>query len=459
MMTRANPVVVCATDFSPEAESALRWATALAGRERAELDLVHVVPPPSRSLDALATDVATFEADHLADVSRRLTGLLSSVSAAGLTVNAHVLVGEAHTEIVAHAQRSGARMIVLGACGRPVLERWLLGSVAERTIRAARCPVAVVPREPPDRVWFPDRTLKALVALEGNEGHDVIAFTGELRRRTPCDVTFLHLYWPPEEYERLGLRGARNMAEPDPDVVRDLEPKLRTQIGVLPGRGHLSVRIQPAWGSPAANIRLAVERADCDVLVVGAHQRHGLARVLSGSVAEQLARRPGAVPLVCVPASPTDREQPRKPVLPRFLTVLAPTDLSAVGNAAVPHAYALLRATGGVVELLHVHEHGIPNPAYAYEPPGQLSPAERAKLERDLWALIPAEADALGITTHVSVVDGGKAGEAILQAAERLAADAISIGSHGRGGVARAVMGSVADDVVRRARRPVLVVR
>jgi nucleotide-binding universal stress UspA family protein len=71
---------------------------------------------------------------------------------------------------------------------------------------------------------------------------------------------------------------------------------------------------------------------------------------------------------------------------------------------------------------------------------------------------VPKNAEELGITTHVSVVDGGHVGEAIVQAAERLHADAITLGSHGRAGVGRALVGSVAETVMRHARRPVLVV-
>jgi nucleotide-binding universal stress UspA family protein len=64
----------------------------------------------------------------------------------------------------------------------------------------------------------------------------------------------------------------------------------------------------------------------------------------------------------------------------------------------------------------------------------------------------------LGISTHVTVIDGGKAAEAIGQAAERLVVDAIVLASHGRGGAARSLLGSVSHAVVRRARHPVLVV-
>jgi nucleotide-binding universal stress UspA family protein len=146
--------------------------------------------------------------------------------------------------------------------------------------------------------------------------------------------------------------------------------------------------------------------------------------------------------------------------VPAFHTVLAPTDLSPAGNRAVPFAYALLRERGGVVELCHVHERALPNPPYAYDDPrARLLPRERAALEEQLRALIPADAERFGITTHLSVIEGGQAATAIVQAAERLDVDAVSLGSHGRGGLARAVRGSVTDEVARHARQPVLVVR
>jgi nucleotide-binding universal stress UspA family protein len=100
----------------------------------------------------------------------------------------------------------------------------------------------------------------------------------------------------------------------------------------------------------------------------------------------------------------------------------------------------------------------VPIPGYVYDLPDQLTAAERAGLEKQLRALVPAEAEAMGVTTHVSIIDGGRAAETIVAAAERLNVDAVSLGSHGRGGIARALLGSVAEAVVRSARRPVLIV-
>src|SRR5262249_17999193 len=161
-------------------------------------------------------------------------------------------------------------------------------------------------------------------------------------------ATFLHLYWPVEEFERLGLPGPRDPLAVDADVVKNLEPRLHALVDALPGEGRVELDIEPAFGAPATNLTLAAEGHPYDLLIVGSPQRHGLARVVRGSVAQSLAHQASRIPVVCVPIA---SHAPAATGLPRILTVLAPTDLSGIGNAAVPHAYALLRGTGGVVEL------------------------------------------------------------------------------------------------------------
>jgi nucleotide-binding universal stress UspA family protein len=272
----------------------------------------------------------------------------------------------------------------------------------------------------------------------------------------PCDVTFLRLYWAAEEYLRLGLTGARELAAPDPAVVSDLGRALRMQVGVLPGIGKTHYAVEPAWGDPAFRIFAGAIDHDADLIVMGSESRHGWARLSHAPVASHVARDVLEVPVVFVPPAAT---QPCQAEVPRIFTVLAPTDLSATGSAAVPFAYTLAAAHGGVVELCHVHERALADPPYAYDrSAGQLSAEERTRLEAALRALVPSDAERLGITTHVTVIDGGKAAQAIVQAGERFVADAIVVGSHGKGGALRSLLGSVSHDVVRQARRPVLVV-
>jgi nucleotide-binding universal stress UspA family protein len=454
-----NDLIVCASDFSPHADAALAWAAGLARRAGAHIDLVHVARAYYEDSRVLVFEGVLVDAENVQAASARLREQAESASRAlGVSIRPHVLRGEPHEKILEHARSEEARLVVLGTCGLASVERWMLGSVAERTVRAADRPVVLVPRrqEPNPFVEGAPRAPRVLAGLGEHDDLGVRRFVSELRRDGACDVAWTHLYWPLVEYARLGLRGPRDPVAADPEVVASLEPALRKRIEGLPGRGEVTLDVRPAWGDTTANLLVAAEDHGADLVVVGVEHRRGLAHALSKPVAERLALESRYVPIACVPAE----RGAAAAEIPTVRTVLAVTDFSELGNAAIPHAYGLLRGRGGVVELCTVHERALPSPAYAYEVPAwQLSDLERAAIVKDLRALVPPEAASLGVATHLSVVDGGKAAEAIVQASERLDVDAICLGSHGRGGLARTVLGSVAAEVVHRARRPVLVVR
>ena len=87
-----------------------------------------------------------------------------------------------------------------------------------------------------------------------------------------------------------------------------------------------------------------------------------------------------------------------------------------------------------------------------------LSVQERETIEAKLRSQVPAEAAEHGIGTYVSVLEGQSVAGEILQAAERLDVDAIALASHGRTGIGRFLLGSVAEEVARKSSRPLLIV-
>jgi nucleotide-binding universal stress UspA family protein len=450
--------IVCATDFTHRSQAAAQVAVDLARRAGGSVELAHVMKPGTIDVLALAADAVVLEEEVRADIEARLAAECDRLSTAAVPVTFHVGEGDAEAAVLARGREVRADLIVTGTHGRSALRRLLLGSVGEEIARRADRPILVVP---PGVEGLGssgrDKRLRVMVALDGESATaGAVAFVSALRGRGPCDVTFLRLYWAPEQYMRLGLTGPRDIFGPDPAVVTDLERALRLQIGVLPGAGATAFVIEPVWGSPATKIlELASARGD-DLVIVGAESRHGAARLLHPAVAEQIAHDATRVPVLFIP--PGDAEA-RTPAAPPILTVLAPTDLSPVGNRAIPYAYNALAGHGGVVELCHVHERALASPAYAFEQSeGQLTDIERARIEAELRALAPQDARERGITTHVSVIDGGRAADAILQAAERLVVDEIVLASHGRGGAARSLLGSVSRAVAEKSRRPVLIV-
>ena len=451
--------IVCATDFTPRGQAAAQVAVDLARRTGGWVELVHVMKPGTVDVLALAADAVVLEAEVRAEVEARLARECDLLSTADIPVTFHVCEGDVETSVHHRAREIAADLVVAGTHGRSALRRFLLGSVGEGLARASDRPILVVPPgvEGLGSERLAPQSLSVTVAVDGRTtGGGVLSFVRELRGHVACDVTFLRLYWAMEEFQRLGLTGPRDLFEPDAEVVADLERALRLEVGALPGTGRTSFVVKPAWGEPSAQILDFARGRSDDLLIVGAESRHGVNRISHPAVAERIAHEASRVPVVFVPAS---EQQVLETATPAIFTVLAPTDLSPAANRAVPYAYAMLSAHGGVVELCHVHERILAAPAYAYDrTEGKLTETERARIEDALRALIPADAKQRGITTHVSVIDGGRAGDAIVQAAERLVVDAVVLASHGKGGALKSLLGSVSHDVVQRSPRPVLII-
>lgn len=133
-------------------------------------------------------------------------------------------------------------------------------------------------------------------------------------------------------------------------------------------------------------------------------------------------------------------------------TILVPTDFSNASEEALRWATSLARDTGAKLVIAHVEE---PPMAYAGELPLTPDEATRDELRRSLAQTAPADSSVP--YEHKLLV--GEPATAIVDLAEREHADLIVMGSHGRKGITRLLMGSVAEAVVRKAKCPVLTVK
>ncbi len=138
--------------------------------------------------------------------------------------------------------------------------------------------------------------------------------------------------------------------------------------------------------------------------------------------------------------------------------ILTPLDLKAETGSVLEHATALARALEAKLWVLHV---AAPDPDFVgYEPGPQYIRDVRADTLREERAelhRITSELSAKGIDAQPLLVMGATV-ETILAEADRLKADIIIMGTHGRRGLAKAFMGSTCDDVLRANHFPVLVV-
>jgi universal stress protein A len=139
--------ILVPTDFSTHSRNALRYAAAFADRFGAELHLLHVVQDLALFVpDTVAVSpVAAPPLDRLTAAVRE--ALLREVRESGLEGRAvclEVREGTPFEEIVRYAREKAVDLIVLGTHGRTGLAHVLLGSVSEKVVRKAPCPVLTV---------------------------------------------------------------------------------------------------------------------------------------------------------------------------------------------------------------------------------------------------------------------------------------------------------------------------
>jgi nucleotide-binding universal stress UspA family protein len=429
--------ILCATDLSSASREATACAASLARALRAKLHLLHVVIPPVE----LPPDVfsGAMMGENLTGAEKELGRQAATLASTQIQVTTSVKVGFADEEVQRCAAEIGANLVVVGTHGRQGAARTFVGSVAERTVRLAPCPVLVVPAGKTNlATWTSEaRPLRLTAGVDLSPSTD--AALGLLRRlgeRFRCEVKMVHLYWPPREHQRLGL--------PEPDqwhadaeavevLTRDLQARASTNLGASGG----TLRVRPSWGAEDNPLAWEAETDDADLLVVGTSQgRHG------GTAIDAL--RGAHVPVLCVPAR---LAATRHPALTPIRHVLVTTDFSPLGNAAVAEAYRLV-LHGGVVTLANIVE-------------GEstlIGPDQKEEIETCLLALVPRGANPHTIHTRVLVTGGRSPAEGIVQAVHRVGPDLVVMSSHGRTSLARAVRGSVTEEVIRTSPKPVVVV-
>ncbi|HTJ25375.1 MAG TPA: universal stress protein [Candidatus Limnocylindria bacterium] len=184
-------------------------------------------------------------------------------------------------------------------------------------------------------------------------------------------------------------------------------------------------------GAPVDELLEAARGWKATCIVTGTHGRQGLARTLLGSRTETLLRH-GTVPVLTVRASAPAAAVP----CPR--RIVCAVDESAPARAAFEAARGIAQARGAELIVLSVAAAGS-------------SAAAQACLDR-----FSASAD--GLAVRAELVRAPAAGVAIPAHASELGADLIVLGTHGRDGVARAFLGSVAESVLRRSAVPVLTI-
>lgn len=241
---------------------------------------------------------------------------------------------------------------------------------------------------------------------------------------------------------------------------RQDEPTLPTTLGTLrewlgsstnsPDLDTLSfVQKQIHGGVVAERLLAYAEDEDVDLVVMGTHGRRGVRRMLLGSVTEEVVRMADC-PVLTVRS---DAEEAPSPTIRR---VLVPVDFSDASRVALLHGRDIAQTFGAKIHLLHVVEEVVYPSAYGVNPPLQSMDKLLSRLESTLGEMARVNLGSENVTVRAI---HGYAPLSILEYAEGHDVDLIVIATHGRSGFDRFLLGSVAERVLRRASKPVFVVK
>jgi len=222
------------------------------------------------------------------------------------------------------------------------------------------------------------------------------------------------------------------------------------RVKALTARASTGFEVRIESGSADAEILRVAETVGATLIVTGSRGLTGITRLLLGNVAERIVRYAHCPVLVARAHERTGK-------------ILVATDLSERSAAAVALAAEVAAKTGAKVTLVHGMDL-LPSPAFGFAvpfggtpfiPPPELVAQMRAAADTALVAL----AERHGLKGAEHQILEGDAASVVLGAADDLDVDLVVVATHGRTGLARVALGSVAEKIVRGARSSVLVAR
>ena len=292
-------------DGSELAEVALPFAEELAGRLGSKVTLVHVI----ESVDDPHLPMhKTYLQKMVETAGREAKTHLEKPGGKTIKIDSATLVGHHPAEaILNYADKEGIGLIIMSTHGHSGIKRWALGSVADKLVRAARQPIALIRCGGSICTQLREngKLTKALVPLDGSKGSEaIIPYIEELASKLKAEVHLLHL-WAPDYYtiteQRLArMQSSKASAE---DYIGQMSAKLK-QKGIAAESDFRALDS----GTEADEIIKVAGEINADIVAMSTHGRSGVSRWAMGSVAEKIIHA-GSTPVLLVRAPKAERER------------------------------------------------------------------------------------------------------------------------------------------------------
>jgi nucleotide-binding universal stress UspA family protein len=290
--------IVVPLDGSPFGDTAIGFATAIARRAGAMIELIHVHVP--HHIDGNLFTVTPYMYEGVLDVdaefdhellSRELESLreraLRLADEEGLTATARLVTGRIESAVEHEAEEFHADLIVMATHARSGFARARLGSVADAVVRQAKMPVLLVrpPDGPSDRLAVPD-VRHILIAVDGSSfSEQILEPAAELARLFGADVTLVHVEIPHGERTILGVKTG------DAAIERMRQVSERYLQHMAETSRHLfeHPQLKAAVATfPAATVLDTARECEAGLIAMATHGRGGLTRLILGSTANEV---------------------------------------------------------------------------------------------------------------------------------------------------------------------------
>ncbi len=281
--------ILCPVDFSSTSERAFEYAVTLAGNLDAALRLVHVNSPVPVmmthpvALTGAPTNGGDLERRRENTARALLDQMETRARGAGVQVTSTVHTGDVDRELYSEITETKPDLAVMGTHARQGFDRWLYGSVTEKTIR--HCPVSILAiPESQDTVGpVPPGIGRILMATDSVRGIErMLDATGPLH--ADAEIEVLHVIGEPAE-SRDALVGLSTVLD-----------RIASRRGMQRDRFVPQIEV----GAPDDRILTAAARSRPDLIVVNPHDRGAFARLLSRSTTVGIVRE-APCPVMTVP--------------------------------------------------------------------------------------------------------------------------------------------------------------
>jgi nucleotide-binding universal stress UspA family protein len=288
--------ILCPIDRSPSSLQAFDRAIALARWQGARLHLLQVIESVAPPGGRVGVKHAGLHDETRAALDKDLRQMLVSRRASDVKVEIVLREGNVVREILAQARDSRADLVVIGSHGSGGVHRLVLGSVAEKVLRQATCPVLTIRRgvSRVRRNRSPIRTILCPTDLSA-AGNNAVAYAKRLSRAADARLIVMSaVEWP------FGVAVTPGRLA---ELQDELEANTRKALARLlprPGSDRPAAKAIVVHGKGSAAIVKLARARSADLIVMGVSGRGALDVVLLGSTTHQVIRR-GEWPVLTVP--------------------------------------------------------------------------------------------------------------------------------------------------------------